>query len=284
MGRYQDVDETLIEDARAIEERGLLLGDAIERAQLPVVLHDGERILRVNPALLTWLGFDQADLLGAPLETLARGEDPLPLLAALGASGEPPEFSHVQRFRSKSGEVRVAQVLARGSDRADAPQTFALLQPWGASLRPSELLHLLEAAVDQLHDIVFITEAESIDSAGRRILFVNGAFSRATGFDAREVIGRTPNVTVGEGTERPALKRIEAGLRAGKPVHEQLQKYAKDGSSYWVDLTIIPVFDDQGKHTHWVSVQRDITDRKTLEKRLAEAEARADAAEKKTRD
>ena len=72
-------------------------------------------------------------------------------------------------------------------------------------------------------------------------MFVNGAFSRATGFDPREVIGRTPNVTVGEGTERPALERIEAALRAGKPVHEQLPKCRKDGSSYWVELTIIPV-------------------------------------------
>jgi two-component system cell cycle sensor histidine kinase/response regulator CckA len=152
-----------------------------------------------------------------------------------------------------------------------------LLQPWGSSLRPGELLHLLEAAVDQLHDIVFITEAESIDTVGPRILFVNGAFSRATGFDPREVIGRTPNVTVGEGTERPALKRIEAGLKAGKPVHEQLQKYGKDGSSYWVDLTIIPVFDDQGKHTHWVSVQRDVTETKRLQEKLLETERLASA-------
>ena len=277
VGRFQDVDETLIEDARVIEERGPLLGDAIERAQLPVVLHDGNRILRVNPALLGWLGFDGTDLVGAPLEALAAGEDPLPLLAALGASGEPPDLSHVQRFRSKSGEVRVAQVLARGSEHGDTRQTYALLQPWGTSLRPGELLHLLEAAVDQLHDIVFITEAESIDSVGRRIVFVNGAFSRATGFDPREVIGRTPNVTVGEGTERSALKRIEAGLRAGKPVHEQLQKYAKDGSSYWVDLTIIPVFDDQGKHTHWVSVQRDVTEMKRLQEKLLETERLASA-------
>ena len=277
MGRYQDVDETLIEDARVIGARGALLGDAIERAQLPVVLHDGDRILRVNPALLSWLGFEPADLVGAPLEALAAGEDQLPLLAALGAAGEPPEFSHVQRFRAKTGEVRVAQVLARASEHDGPPTTFALLQPWGSSLRPSELLNLLEAAVDQLHDIVFITEAESIDTIGRRILFVNGAFSRATGFDPREVIGRTPNVTVGEGTERAALKRIEAGLKAGKPVHEQLQKYGKDGSTYWVDLTIIPVFDDSGKHTHWVSVQRDITETKRLQEKLLESERLASA-------
>ena len=277
MGRYQDVDVTLIEDARAIGEQGLPLGDAMQRAQLPIVLHDGVHVLRVNPALLGWLGFDETELIGAPLEALAVGEDRLPLLAALGASGEPPELSHVQRFRSKSGDVRVAQVLARGSEHDDPRQLFALLQPWGTSLRPSELLHLLEAAVDQLHDIVFITEAESIDSVGRRVVFVNGAFSRATGFDPREVVGRTPNLTVGAGTERAALKRIEAGLSAGKPVHEQLQKYAKDGSSYWVDLTIIPVFDDQGKHTHWVSVQRDVTETKRLQEKLLETERLASA-------
>jgi PAS domain S-box-containing protein len=162
VSRYQDVEETLIEDARVIGEHGRELGDAIERAQLPVVLHDGDRILRVNPALHDWLGFDESELAGAPLEALAAGEERLPLLAALGATGDPPELSHVQRFRSKSGEVRVAQVLARASEHDGGAKTFALLQPWGTTLRPAELLHLLEAAVDQLHDIVFITEAESI--------------------------------------------------------------------------------------------------------------------------
>jgi PAS domain S-box-containing protein len=277
VARYQDVEETLLEDARVLREGGPLLAEALARAQVPSLLHDKSRIVGVNGALLEWLGYEEADLVGAPLEALAAGEDPVALRAALGGRAEPSEQAHVQRFRNKSGELRCAQVLARGSGRGTDPMTFALLQPWGSSLRPGEFLHLLEAAIDQLHDIVFITEAESIDEIGRRVVFVNGAFSRATGFDPREVIGRTPNLTVGEGTERAALKRIEAGLRAGKPVHEQLQKYAKDGTSYWVDLTIIPVFDEQGKHTHWVSVQRDVTETKRLHDNLIQTERLASA-------
>jgi PAS domain S-box-containing protein len=133
-------------------------------------------------------------------------------------------------------------------------------------------LRLLETAVDHLKDIVFITEAESIDALGRRVVLVNQAFSRVTGFEPSEVLGKTANVTVGEATDRAALARIEQRLKKRLPVREELQKFGKDGKGYWVELDIIPVFDDDGRHTHWVSVQRDITERKQLHDELAGAE------------
>jgi C4-dicarboxylate-specific signal transduction histidine kinase len=50
-----------------------------------------------------------------------------------------------------------------------------------------------------------------------------------------------------------------------------LLKYGKDGAPYWVELQILPVFDEAGQHSHWVSIQRDITERKRLEARLLES-------------
>jgi C4-dicarboxylate-specific signal transduction histidine kinase len=68
------------------------------------------------------------------------------------------------------------------------------------------------------------------------------------------------------------LVRIERALKAKQAVHEELLKYGKDGDTYWVELDILPVFDEEGAHTHWVSVQRDITERKLLQEKLVETE------------
>lgn len=140
-------------------------------------------------------------------------------------------------------------------------------------LRDAARLRILQTAVDHLHDLVFITEAEPREG-GRRIVFVNRAFTELTGYEASEVLGKTPNITIGPATDRAVLRRIEAQLSAKLSVHEELLKYRKDGTCYWVELDIVPVWDDEGR-THWVSVQRDITERKARALRLVEAERRA---------
>ncbi|HXK20635.1 MAG TPA: PAS domain S-box protein, partial [Polyangiaceae bacterium] len=111
----------------------------------------------------------------------------------------------------------------------------------------------------------------AIDGVGRRIVFVNRAFSESSGYEPSEVLGKTPSITVGEGTDRQVLARLEAALRETRPVREDLLKYAKDGSPYWVELQIIPIFDEGGLHSHWISIQRDITERKRMEARLLES-------------
>src|SRR5688572_11312456 len=235
----------------------------------PLLMHDGSTILHVNPACLHWLGCKgDGELVGQPLDVLCTPEDRLALLAAVGASSEePPATPHIQRFRTQSGTTLIGRVLARRKRFGDATATFALVEP-GSTDRSSELLRLLGEAVDHLTDIVFITEAHAIDGVGRRIVFVNRAFTQASGFDAAEVLGKTPSITIGEETDRATLTRLESALRETRPVREDLLKYAKDGSPYWVELQIIPVFDEAGQHSHWVSIQRDITARKQLEARL----------------
>jgi PAS domain S-box-containing protein len=281
LSRLRATDEVLLESMDALRDAENDFASAAQSLAVPVLVHDGSTIAFVNRRFSEWLGYESArQLVGRPLDVLAAEDDRRALLAAIGASERgPPALPHIQRFRFRNGNAGVAQVLARGFPHG----TLVVLQPESARFRSREMLRLLEAAVDHLHDIVFITEAEAIDDVGRRIVFVNNAYTRATGFEPREVLGKTPNVTVGPDTDRDVLRRIEKNLREIQPVREELLKYGKDGKPYWVELDIVPIFDEDGAHTHWVSVQRDITERRDLLRRLAEAEARAEAAEKSRR-
>jgi PAS domain S-box-containing protein len=125
-----------------------------------------------------------------------------------------------------------------------------------------EQLRLLESAVSRLNDIIIITEAEPIERDGPRIVFVNDAFVRLTGFSREEAIGNTPRMLQGPKTERGECDRIHAALQAWQPVRAEVTNYAKDGREIAMELDIVPIANAAGWYTHWVSVQRDVTERK----------------------
>jgi diguanylate cyclase (GGDEF)-like protein/PAS domain S-box-containing protein len=128
-----------------------------------------------------------------------------------------------------------------------------------------ERLRLLESVVVNATDAVLITEAEPIDLPGPRIVFANAAFTRTTGYELHEILGLTPRILQGPETSDPARRRIRAALSAWEPVEVELLNYRKDRTAFWVELSIVPVADETGRFTHWVSVQRDVTERKHAE-------------------
>ena len=129
-------------------------------------------------------------------------------------------------------------------------------------------LRLLESAVTTTNDGVLITEAEPIDEPGPRILYVNPAFTRMSGYTLEEVLGKTPRILQGKKTDRATLDRIRTALETFKPVRVDLINYRKDGTDFWVEVSIVPIADKTGWFTHWVSVQRDISDQKQAEAAL----------------
>ena len=134
------------------------------------------------------------------------------------------------------------------------------------ALRQSqEQLLLLQTSISRLNDMVLITEAGPIDAPGPRIVFVNDAFEKHTGYSRSEVLGKAPRMLQGALTQRPELDRIRAALLQTQPVRAELINYKKNGDIYWIELEIVPVDYFSRGLTHWVAVARDITERKAAE-------------------
>lgn len=129
----------------------------------------------------------------------------------------------------------------------------------------SQRLRLLESVAVHARDSIIITEAEPLDLPGPRILFCNAAFERATGYTAAEVMGKTPRILQGPDTDPAIRAKLRAAFAKWEPVEVELINYRKDGTPFWVELSIVPVADETGWFTHWVSVQRDITEHKAAE-------------------
>ena len=135
-------------------------------------------------------------------------------------------------------------------------------------------LQLLETCISRLNDIVLITEAEPFAEPGPRIVFVNDAFERRTGYRREEVLGQSPRLLQGAKTQRSELARIDVALKKGQPIRSELINYTKSGQEFWVEIDIVPVANASGWRTHWVAVERDITQRKLAEQALVESEQR----------
>lgn len=133
-------------------------------------------------------------------------------------------------------------------------------------------LRLLQAAVDQTNDIVLITEAAPLDEPGPRIVYANPAFERQMGYSADQAIGRTPRMLQGVDTSAVERARIRAALTKGRPVRALVANYTRSGQRVELELDIAPLHDAEGQLTHFVSVERNVTERVALEKRLQEAQ------------
>ncbi|NMM09585.1 MAG: EAL domain-containing protein [Polaromonas sp.] len=131
--------------------------------------------------------------------------------------------------------------------------------------RAQEQMLLLQTSISRLNDVVLITEAGSIDAPGPRIVFVNDAFERNTGYSRDEVLGQTPRMLQGPLTQRPELDRIRAALQQSQPVRAELINYKKNGELFWLELEIVPVDYFSRGLTHWIAVGRDVTERKAAE-------------------
>jgi two-component system cell cycle sensor histidine kinase/response regulator CckA len=136
-------------------------------------------------------------------------------------------------------------------------------------------LELASMATRASLDAILITRAEPIEGPhGPEVIYCNEAFTKLTGYAAGEIVGKTPRLLQGVNTDPAALERIREHLQAWRPVRQELLNYRKDGSAFWTELNIVPVADATGRYTHWVSVQRDTTERHEQLDALKESEQR----------
>lgn len=127
--------------------------------------------------------------------------------------------------------------------------------------------------IDAINDVILITKAEPLRDAGPRVLFVNDAFYRMTGYLSDEIIGNTPRILQGAETKESAKQRMRKAFDAWEQATCQIDNYTKNGEHFIVELHITPLKDAIGWWTHWVSLQRDVTQRINDEQKLLKQEA-----------
>ncbi|MCS6853641.1 MAG: ATP-binding protein [Elioraea sp.] len=132
---------------------------------------------------------------------------------------------------------------------------------------------LLEAAIAAVPTGVTVADPALPDCP---IVYVNSAFTRMTGYAPEEVLGRNCRFLQGARTDPAAVAQVREAIARRAPITVELLNYRKDGTRFWNELHIAPVFDRDGALTAFIGIQHDVTARKKAEagreraRRLAE--------------
>ena len=129
-------------------------------------------------------------------------------------------------------------------------------------------LGLANRIIEHSNDSILISRSDQIDEPGPFIIYANETFSKETGYTQEDIIGKNPRILQGPHTDRATLARIRAGLKTWQSMREDVLNYKKNGEAFWQELNIFPLPNASGEITHWVSIQRNITERKIAEQQI----------------
>ena len=270
---------------RNTDEQRAVLHAAIAQTRMAMGFTDLRRednpIVEINAASTRLTGYDEAETLGrncrflqgpatdraevariaeaiaerrrACFEFLDYRRDGTPFWNALHVSSVYDENGELVRFFGSQWDVseKVAALRAlEGRSRLTDQKLHAAIDE----------VRRLKVGLDEAREAVVITEAEPLNEPGPRIVYVSKGFERITGYAAHEVLGTNPRFLQGPDTDRGDLDTVRGHLEAGEPLRSRTLNYRSDGSTFHLEWSITPIRDEAGAITHWLSVQRDMSD------------------------
>ena len=244
---------------------------ALERHSIFALTNAQGCIAYANDRLCEVSGYSREELLGKGLHDVSAWEHSPEVVPAIYDVAEKDGFwqGELCNLAKDGHQYWLRATISVVRDAQDQPAMFAAICTDITSQKEIlEQLELLQACMARTNDVIVITEAAPLAKSGPRIIYVNEAFHTLTGYSREEVIGNTPRLLQGPDSNRATLDRIHQALTQSTAVHEEVLNYTKDKREFWAELNISPITNKAGVHTHWVAVQRVITERK-----MAEAQA-----------
>ncbi len=233
--------------------------DALSIGRFSLRVTDG-LIVQADEAFAGFLGTEPKHLIGVPAGRFIPGEKLVEIVEQSVKSGRP---GRAQVRTLGVGRERVTlDIIAFMQQAAEHDELQCMAVNVSRTDRDIAQRRLLSAAVEASNDLVLITDASF------QIEYVNQAFVKVTGYEPDEVLGRHPGFLQGRKTPGTALDRLRATMRIGQPVRAELVNYRKDGTPFWIDLSVVPVTGSDGLVEHWLSVGRDVSERKQAEQEI----------------
>jgi two-component system sensor histidine kinase/response regulator len=274
IGSVQDITERKLKDERLLQkmETILLREQALSQITQGVIITDASRqTTYVNDEFVRITGYSLEEILGRHYSFLEGPNTQAEVLQQLNSAlvARQPFQGEILNYRKDGttfwNDLSIKPVFDANGNLI---QYVGVVHDVTKRKRTLQELTLLKNCVNRANDVIVITEAEPLDLPGPRIVYVNDAYERMTGYTREEAIGTTPRALQGPKTDRAAIKRMGQNLRQWKPVREELLNYTKDGREFWNEINIAPLADETGWYTHWISIQRDTTERRRAEDEL----------------
>ena len=174
--------------------------------------------------------------------------------------GKPFEINY--RIQNPEGDIMHIEehAYAIKNEEDKVISIYGTLHDVTKKRKEQQHLKLLESVITNTKDAVLITEAKPFDEPEPKIIYVNEAFTTMTGYTPEDVIGKSPRILQGPKSDFEKLKKLSKALRHWESHDITTINYKKNGEEFWVNFTVTPVADQTGWYTHWIAIERDVTE------------------------
>ena len=129
---------------------------------------------------------------------------------------------------------------------------------------------LLQLVIEASNDGIVVAEQEGDDNI---LIYANPAFQRLTGYEVDDILYQDCRFLQADDRDQPGLAAIREAVRNNTPCRQIIRNYRKDGSAFWNELSITPVFNEGDQLTYYIGIQKDVTPEGEAKQRVRELEA-----------
>jgi PAS domain S-box-containing protein len=129
---------------------------------------------------------------------------------------------------------------------------------------------LLQLVINASNDGIVVAEQEGDDNI---LIYANAAFETLTGYKVDDILYRDCRFLQDDDRQQPGLEAIRQAIASGQPCRQVLRNYRKDGSAFWNELSITPVFNEADQLTYFIGIQKNVSAQVEAQQRVIELEA-----------
>ncbi|MHA6492763.1 PAS domain-containing protein [Pseudomonas borbori] len=128
---------------------------------------------------------------------------------------------------------------------------------------------LLQLVINASNDGIVVAEQEGDDNI---LIYANPAFERLTGYASDDILYQDCRFLQAGDRDQPGLQAIREAVKANQPCRQIIRNYRKDGSPFWNELSITPVFNEGDQLTYYIGIQKNVTEQVMAQERVKELE------------
>ena len=197
-------------------------------------------------------------------------EDSIKMSVKLYAFIEQKTENWQDQYRFRCADNSYKYVLDRGfllkDDNGKAIRMIGAIQDITKQKEEEQRLKLLETVITQSKDSIIITEPDSENSGIPKIIYTNPAFTSMSGYESEEILGKTPEIFKGPNSDEKEYIKLINAIKEKKECLVEIISYKKSNEEYFVRFSMIPIYNSENQVSHWISIQRDVTEEKNQEK------------------
>lgn len=227
-----------------------LIQSIFESTSEGILITDSQGMIsRANKSAAMILGERVGELENRNLGEILAPRSKTKLLKLLNKDGGKNKIEHLQ---TKMGLLDVELKLAY----KEKDVRVLLLRDIFLNTINRKMLQLRTIALEEVDNGIIIADARLPDMP---IIYCNNGFVKMTGYSKQEVINKNCRFLQADDNGQKQVENIRSALEQGKPFHDVLRNYRKDGTMFWNELHITPVHDEANRLCYFIGMQNDVT-------------------------